>query len=185
MKYLKSFLVLIVIITGGFLTVVSAQTYVSGKPTTQGIERKVFKKLLRLPFYGVFDRIGFQVDGDTVTLNGKVAQARNKKDAENAVEEIEGVERVVNDIEILPLSRFDNSIRFRLLKTFAARGGGIFRYLQEPNPSVRLIVDGGRVTLEGFVATRGDYDLMNILASGVSDVFSVKNNLIVEKEQIR
>ena len=185
MKYLKSFLVLTVVITGGFLTVASAQTYVSGKPTTQGIERKVFKKLLRLPYYGVFDNIGFQVDGDTVTLSGKVAQARNKKDAENAVEDVEGIGRVVNNIEVLPLSPFDNSIRFRLLKTFAARGGGIFRYLQEPNPSVRLIVDGGHVTLEGFVATRGDYNLMNVLANGVSDVFSVKNNLIVEKEQIR
>ncbi len=185
MKYLKLFLVLTVVTLGGYLTVVSAQTYVSGKPTTQGIERKVFKKLLRLPYYGVFDRICFQVDRGTVTLSGKVARSRNKKDAEDVIEDIAGVERVVNNIEVLPLSSFDNSIRYRLLKTFAARGAGIFRYLQEPNPSVRLIVDGGHVTLEGFVANRGDYNLMNILSNGISDVFSVKNNLIVEKEQIR
>jgi hyperosmotically inducible protein len=185
MKRLKSFLFLTVIVASGFLTAASAQTYVSGKPAMQGIEREVFKKLLRLPYYGVFDRIGFQVERDKVILYGKVAQARNKKDAEHAVENIEGVEGVVNNIEVLPLSTFDNSIRFRLLKTFAARGARIFRYVQEPNPSVRLIVDGGRVTLEGFVATRGDYNLLNILANGVSDVFSVENNLIVEKEQIR
>lgn len=185
MKYLKSFLVLTAIITGGFLSAASAQTYVSGKPTRQGIERKVFKKLLRLPYYGVFDRIGFQVERGTVTLSGKVARSRNKKDAEDAIENIEGVERVVNNIEVIPLSSFDNSIRYDLLKTFAARGAGIFRYLQQPNPPVRLIVDDGHVTLEGFVDTRGDYDLMSIVANGVSGVFSVKNNLIVEKEQIR
>lgn len=185
MKHLKLFLILTVVILGGFSTVATAQTYVSGKPTQHGIERKVFKKLLRLPYYGVFDRIGFQVEDDTVTLSGKVARARNKKDAEAAIENIEGVGRVVNNIEVLPLSPFDDTIRLRLLKSFAVRGGGVFRYLQEPNPSVRLIVDGGHVTLEGFVATRGDYNLMNILANGVTDVFSVKNNLIVEKEQNR
>lgn len=185
MKYIKSFLILTTIILGGFLSHATAQTYGSGKTETRGLQRKVFKKLLRLPYYGVFDLINYQIDGDTVILTGKVAQARNKKDAENAIEDIEGVKTVVNNIEILPLSPFDNSIRYRLLKTYAARGGVFFRYLQEPNPSVRLIVDGGKVTLEGVVANRGDYNLMNILANGVSEVFSVKNNLIVEKEQIR
>lgn len=69
------------------------------------------------------------------------------------------------------------------MRTLAAKG--LFRYLQEPNPSVRLIVDGGRVEIEGFVANRGDYNLMNILVNGVSDVFSVTNNLMVEKEGAR
>jgi hyperosmotically inducible protein len=185
MKYIKSFLILTAIITGGFLGDAAAQTYAGGKTATQGLQRKVFKKLLRLPYYGVFDLINYQIDGDTVTLSGRVAQARNKIDAENAIEKIEGVKTVVNNIEILPLSPFDNSIRYRLLKTYAARGAGLFRYVQEPNPSVRLIVDGGHLTLEGVVANRGDYNLLNILATGVSDIFSVKNNLIIEKEQIR
>lgn len=185
MKYTKSFLILTLIIFSGFSSRAAAQTFVGGKTPAQGIKRKVLKKLLRLPFYGVFDHIAFQMAEDTVILSGRVAEARNKKDAERAVKDIEGVKHVVNNIEILPVSPFDNSIRYRLLKTYAARGAGIFRYLQEPNPSVRLIVDGGNVTLEGFVATRGDYNLMNILANGVGDVFSVKNNLIIEKEQIR
>jgi hyperosmotically inducible periplasmic protein len=184
MKHIKSFLILTAILTGGFLSHAAGQTYGGGKTETQKLERKVFKKLLRLPYYGVFDLINYQIDGDTVTLSGRVAEARNKKDAENAIENIEGVKRVVNNIEILPLSPFDNSIRYRLLKTYAARGGGIFRYLQEPNPSVRLIVEGGHLTLEGVVANRGDYNLLNVLAHGVSDIFSVKNNLIIEKELI-
>ena len=184
MKYIKLFLILTVLVAGVFSTAVSAQTYGSGKISQQDIERKVSKRLLRLPYYGVFDFISFKVVGDTVTLHGKVAQARNKKDAERALNNINGVKQVINRIESLPPSPFDDSIRIRLLKTIA-RHGGLFRYLQEPNPSIRLVVEGGRVTLEGYVATRGDFDLINILANGVSDVFSVENNLVVEKEPTR
>ncbi len=182
MQFIKSFLVLTTVILGGFLTEISAQTYVNGKSSGQGIERKVFKQLIKLPDYGVFDHIAYQVDGDTVILSGKVFKTLNKKAAERAVKDIDGVARVVNNIEILPLSPFDDSIRLRLLKTFARSGGGVFGYLREPNPSVRLIVEGGKVTLEGYVANRGDYNLFEILANGVSDVFSVQNNLIVEKK---
>ena len=54
--------------------------------------------------------------------------------------------------------------------------------MQEPNPSIRIIVENGNVTLEGYVSNKGDYNLANILANGVSGVFSVKNNLVVGKE---
>lgn len=195
MQYKNIFLVLTLLILGGFVHDVSAQ-YGSEKIVeqkieqkdnlvNQAIERRVFKQILRLPYYGVFDYIGFQVDGGKVILNGKVARSRNRRDAEYAVKRIAGVDEVVNNIEVLPLSNFDDSIRIRLLRTYVRRGGGIFRYLQEPNPSVRLIVDRGHITLVGYVANRGDYNLMNILANGVTDVFSVKNNLIIEKEQVR
>lgn len=183
MKYIKSFLILTIAILGISLVSVSAQTYVSGKAPTQGIERKVFKEILKLPYYGAFDHIGFAINGNTVTLYGKVAVARNRKDAEAYVKDIPGVERVINNIEILPLSSFDNSIRYRMVQTFANRGGSLYRFLQEPNPSMRIIVDGGHVTLEGYVATRSDSNLANILANGVSGVFSVQNNLIVERDK--
>lgn len=182
MRYIKSFLVLTVILLGSFLVEVSAQGYGSSEAANQGIEREVFKQLIRLPYYGVFDHIAYQIDGGKVILNGKVARSRNRKDAEYAVKRIAGVDEVINNIEILPLSSFDNSIRVRLLRTYVRRGGSVFRYLQEPNPSVRLIVERGHITLEGYVANRGDYNLMNILANGITDVFSVKNNLIIEKE---
>jgi osmotically-inducible protein OsmY len=181
---MKSFLILATVIICGFLTETLAQTDTNSKIPTREIEQKVMKKLLRLPHYGVFDLITFKVDGDTVILSGKVAEARNKKDAENAIEDVKGVESVKNNIEILPLSSFDNSIRVRLFRTFV-RQGGIFRYVQGTNPLVRLIVEGGNVTLEGYVTNLGDYNLMNILANSVTNVFSVKNNLVIAKEQIR
>lgn len=179
MKNVKLFLILAIVILIG-TSGISAQTYAGGKSSFQGIEQKIFKKLITLPHYGVFDHIAYKLDGDTVTLYGKVAEPRNKRDAESALKRIDGVNRVVNNIEILPPSPFDGRIRRRVFRELARKG--LFRYLQEPNPSVRLIVDGGRITLEGIVANRGDYNLMNILANGITDVFSVKNNLVVEKE---
>lgn len=192
MKYLRTIITLTAIILAGFLTETSAQIYggdktpqtlAAGDASVSEIERAVFKRLIRLPYYGVFDHIAYKVEGETVTLFGKVAIARNKKDAERSIKRVDGVRRVINNVEILPPSPFDDRIRRRIVRTLAAKG--LFRYLQEPNPSVRLIVDGGRVEIEGFVANRGDYNLINILANGVSDVFSVTNNLAVEKEGAR
>lgn len=183
MKILRNFLVLSFAILAFSTAGVSAQNFSDAK-SPRTLEQKVFKKLIGLPYYGVFDHIAYQVNGSTVTLYGKVNNAVNKRDAENAVERIAGVQRVVNKIEILPPSPFDNSIRRQLVREFV-RTGGIYRYLREPNPSVRLIVDRGRVTLEGVVATRGDSNLFNILANGVPNVFNVQNNLIVEKDRAR
>ncbi|MGB7070922.1 MAG: BON domain-containing protein [Pyrinomonadaceae bacterium] len=149
--------------------------------SAQTIEHKVFKEIITLPYYGVFDHIAFKVDRGTVTLYGKVISLGTRKAAENEVRRIPGVTNVVNNIENLPLGSFDNSIRRQMLKTFSDRGGSLYRYLLEPNPSIRIIVDGGHVSLEGFVANRGDSDLANILAKGVRNVFSVTNNLVVGK----
>ena len=151
----------------------------TGKGSGRTIEENVRRQILRLPRYEVFDQIGFSVDGSTVTLFGKVRNAINKSDAENRVEDIPGVARVINNIEILPLGRFDETIRRDLYRRLS-NTGGLSRYLWHVNPEVRLIVDRGHVTLEGFVANRGDRNLMNIIANGIPNVFSVTNNLVVE-----
>ncbi|MCA1638319.1 MAG: BON domain-containing protein [Acidobacteria bacterium] len=185
MKYLKSLLILAILVLGFSMVNAQARQYTESRSVSpQNLERKVFKEIMKLPYYGVFDHIAFRVEGSTVTLYGKVANARNKKDAERWVADINGVKRVVNNIDILPLSGFDYSIRRGILQSFA-NSGGLYRYLWEPRPSVRIIVDGGHVSLEGYVANRGDFNLMNILANGISGVFSVKNNLVIEKEMVR
>lgn len=181
----KILMILIMTILSLSLINVSAQTLPVSDELAQSTARKIFKEIIKLPYYGVFDHIAYKFDGETVTLYGKVTVARNKKDAQYAVKRISGVQRVVNNIEILPLSPFDRAIRLRVIRTFVNRGGSLYRYLQEPNPAVRIIVDRGHLILEGFVASRGDYNLMNILARGISDVFSVTNNLVVEKAEIR
>ena len=183
MKLFSRFIALgLAMIAFSFVSV-NAQSF-SASGSARSIEDQVRKKILMLPRYEVFDAISYRVNGDTVTLDGKVRNAVNRKDAERSVKRIPGVSRVINNIDVLPLGSFDDSIRVRLYQTLA-RSGALSRYLWHTNPSVRLIVDGGHVTLVGHVSTRGDYNTMNVLAHGVSGVFSVTNNLIVDKERVR
>ena len=183
MKLIKSFLFLSLVLAGISVIPTHAQSFTAAG-STRAIEDKVRKKILMLPRYEVFDAIGYQVNGDTVTLTGKVRNAVNRKDAERSVAKVAGVNHVVNNIEVLPLGGFDDSIRTRLYQTLAG-SGALGRYLWPNSPSVRLIVDRGHVSLEGFVSNRGDYNTMNILAHGVSGVFSVNNNLVIDKERVR
>lgn len=181
MRVLKSFLVLTIAILGFSFINVQAQNSSGNSP----IEQKVFKKIIGLPYYGVFDNIKYEVQGNTVILSGKVYSLGVKNSAENVVKKIDGVERVINNIENLPPSSFDNSIRRNIVRSFANNGGNLSSYLRGPNPSIRIIVDNGQVALEGYVSNRGDYNLANILANGIPGVFSVTNNLVIEKDSPR
>ena len=144
------------------------------------IEREVRHELVMLPFYGVFDNLSFRVNGGTVTLMGQVTRPTLKTDAERVVNGIEGVERVVNDIEVLPLSSYDDKIR---LATYRAIYGhtALNRYVLQAVPSIHIVVKNGTVTLEGVVANEGDKNIAGLQANSVPGVFSVTNNLRVEK----
>jgi len=136
-------------------------------------------ELVMLPYYSVFDDLAFSVDNGTVTLVGDVTRPVLKSDAGNVVKRIPGVTNVVNNIKVLPLSSFDNRIR---VATYRAVFGyaGLYRYAMGTNPSVRIIVDNGHVTLKGIVANQGDKNIAYIRANGVPGVFSVTNELTVE-----
>ena len=181
MKYFRNSLILAVAIIGLLFVNVQAQRFSENGNFTQ-LEKKVYKEILIMPYYGVFDNIQFEVEGNTVTLTGKVYSLGLKKRAEKTVKRIDGVEKVINNIEELPPSSFDNRIRRQVVNEFA-RGGSLYRYLQGPQPSVRIIVENGRISLEGIVANRGDYNLANILANGIPGVFEVTNNLIIENDR--
>lgn len=179
MKIFNKFLAFTIAIVAFSFVNVSAQGLSSG--SSAELEKKIYKKILSLPRYEVYDHIGFTLNGGTVTLNGKVMNAVNKNAAEDVVEDIAGVTSVVNNIEILPPSRFDDDIR-RGLYARLSNTGGLSGYLWPVNPDVRLIVDSGHITLEGTVRNRGDYNTMNIIARGVPGSFTVTNNLKIEKD---
>lgn len=145
----------------------------------KSIEKQVQSAILKAPNYGVFDIIKFDIDGSTVTLTGKVYSLGTKTDAARRIKRIEGVSQVINNIENLPPSSLDDDIRRAALRTFGQRGLG--RYFWPTNPDVHIIVEGGRITLEGYVYNKGDRDALNIYANGISGVFEVTNNLIVGK----
>ena len=144
------------------------------------LSAKVRHELVMLPFYNVFDNLAFRVDGNTVTLSGHVSRPVLKSDAEAVVRHIAGVGAVKNEIEVLPLSGFDDRIRLSELR--AIYGNRVLsRYGLGAQPSIRIIVKNGNVTLEGVVANEMDRNIAFLAANGVFGVFSVTNNLRVEK----
>ena len=148
------------------------------------VSKKVRKELVTLPYYGVFDNLAYNIEGGTVTLYGQVVRPSTRKDAERRVRRIAGVTEVVNRIEVLPLSSFDDSIRVATYRTLY-RTGGLYRYFMGANPSIHIVVNRGHVTLEGVVANEGDRRLANIAARGVPGAFSVTNNLRTDRDNGR
>ncbi|MCA1616190.1 MAG: BON domain-containing protein [Acidobacteria bacterium] len=150
----------------------------------QRITKSVRKALVTLPFYGVFDNLTYRVDGDTVTLYGHVVRPSTREDAERRVSKLDGVARVVNQIEVLPLSSFDDSIRARAYRTVFGTAG-LYRYAMGANPSLHIVVNRGQLTLEGVVGSEADSRFAYIAARQVPGVFSVTNNLRVEGREGR
>jgi hyperosmotically inducible protein len=147
------------------------------------IMKEVRHELVMLPYYGVFDNLAYKVDSDgTVTLLGQVANPVLKSDAERAVKRIEGVEKVVNNIEVLPLSPNDDRIRRAAYR--AIYGNSVLsQYQLRAVPPIHIIVKNGNITLEGVVAREMDKNLANIQANGVHGAFSVTNNLVVDEPE--
>ena len=138
-------------------------------------------QLVMLPYYSVFDNLEYQVDGDAVTLLGQVTRPTLKSDAEAAVKRIEGVSKVINKIEVLPLSPADDQIRRAVYRSIFSERSPLSRYNWGPVPPIHVIVKGGRATLAGTVDNETDKNMATLFAKTVSGVFSVTNNLIVKK----
>jgi hyperosmotically inducible protein len=151
-----------------------------GAKTEDRVTREVRHELVMLPYYGVFDNLSYRVDGGTVTLMGQVTRPTLKSDAGNVVKRIEGVDKVDNQIQVLPLSPMDDRIRLAVYRAIYGHPG-LDRYALQAVPPIHIIVDNGKATLEGVVSTQADKDMANVRASGVAGVFSVVNNLRVEK----
>jgi len=144
------------------------------------IVKEVRHELVMLPYYGVFDNLAYKVDGNTVTLLGQVTRPTLKSDAANAVKGIEGVEKVVNQIQVLPLSSVDDGIRRAEYRAIYGQTG-LDRYALQAVPPIHIIVANGNVTLEGVVDSQADKDLATLRAKTVGGVFNVTNNLVVTK----
>jgi hyperosmotically inducible protein len=147
------------------------------------IYKEVRHELVMLPYYGVFDNLAYKVDPDgTVTLLGQVSRPSLKPDAEKAVKHIEGVEKVVNNIEVLPTSFDDDRIRRAAYR--AIYGNSVLsQYQWRAVPPIHIIVKNGNITLEGVVARQMEKQIAGMQANGVHDVFSVTNNLVVEEPE--
>lgn len=186
------FTVSVILLVAGLMQAQTNQAPAPGSPQenptqalsqsgTERIVKEVHHELVLLPYYGVFDNLAYRVAPDgSVTLLGQVARPTLKSDAENAVKHIEGVERVDNQIQVLPTSPMDDQIR---LATYRAIYGNsvLSPYGLRAVPPIHIIVSQGHVTLEGVVAKQMDKQVAEMQAKSVPNVFSVTNNLRVEE----
>ena len=176
---LRSLLTMVLVGSVGFtLGVSGASAGAVTNPKVLTLSDQVRHELAMLPWYGVFDNLEYQVNGSEVILSGQVTSehATTKGDAGKFVNSIPGVSKVVNNIEVLPPSPFDNQIRraeFRTVFSHADLG----RYTLGAIPQVHIIVKNGHVSLEGVVMNQMDKDIAGIVANTVPGVFSVENNL--------
>jgi len=174
--------------------------------TAMKIAERVVKEIVRLDNYGVFDEVDFTVKGSTVTLTGMASRPTLKDSAERVTKKVEGVEKVENQIEVLPLSPNDDGIRLRTyiaiyghptlsrlnpnrgvpwLGTLAQRAGGITNDPPLGPHPIHILVKNGEVTLRGYVTSAAEKNIAGIQANGVSGVFVVKNEIVVAMAEMR
>jgi osmotically-inducible protein OsmY len=153
------------------------------EPSQKAVERiqkEVRHELVMLPYLDVFDNLAYKVEGYNVTLMGQVTRPTLKSDAENVVKKIEGVEKVDNKIEVLPVSPMDDRLRLRLYRAIYGYPS-MQKYALGVLKPIRIIVKNGHVTLEGVVDNASDKNVAGIRANSVPGIFSVSNNLAVTK----
>jgi hyperosmotically inducible periplasmic protein len=169
------------LLTIGLIAATASLSFADHKNATgyERFVREIRHELVMLPYYGVFDNLAYKVDGYNVTLLGQVTRPTLKSSAENVVKDIEGVQKVVNNIEVLPVSPNDDRLRLALYRTIYGHTA-LNRYALNAVPPIHIIVKNGNVTLEGVVANEMDKNVANIQANSVPGVFSVTNNLRVE-----
>src|SRR5215470_16183581 len=177
MKYRRFFLAVAIQLVAS--AVFSQQNQPSDR-AVQRIQREVRHELLMLPYLDVFDNLAYKVDGYNVTLLGQVTRPTLKSDAENVVKKIEGVEKVDNQVEVLPPSPMDDQLRRRLYRAIYGYPN-LQKYALGVQQPIRIIVKNGNVTLEGVVDNEGDKNVAGIRAKGVPGIFNVTNNLQVAK----
>ncbi len=146
------------------------------------IERDLRHELATLSRYGVFDHLAFRLDENGVaTLLGHVRSQGLRSEAERAAREVAGVREVQNRIEVLTPSASDDRLRVALFDAIY-RSSALERYAFQSMPPIHIVVQGGRVTLEGVVGSDLDRTMAAMRARDVAGVLGVTNNLVVQQD---
>jgi hyperosmotically inducible periplasmic protein len=142
--------------------------------------RGVQDKILKYPHFTIFDSVNAQVNDGVVTLTGKVTMPYKQSDIERRVASVAGVQKVNNQLEVLPVSQFDDSLRLQIARAIYSNPA-FQMYGSMVNPPIHVIVDRGHVTLEGVVLNEADKIIARSIARS-SIAFSVENALKTEAE---
>ncbi len=174
---MKKFTTMILLV---ILSIFGVMPGIAKNNTDYVLNEKVRHELVMLPYFGVFDNLSYKLEAGKVILFGQVTRPTLKSDAARVVARIEGVDEVINQIEVLPLSNFDDRIRVATYRAIYSQTG-LDRLALQSVPPIHIIVKNGAVILEGVVLNEGDKTRAFLAANGVSNVFSVTNNLRTEK----
>jgi hyperosmotically inducible periplasmic protein len=148
--------------------------------TLDGLEQTIHGRLADLPNHGVFDTLRFEIQDNTVTLSGQVVKESVKQSAERAVKELNGVESVINNVEVLPSSQRDDALRMNVYRAIYQKQP-LEKYGTRTAPSIHIIVKDGWVTLEGVVDSEADRATARLRALKVTA--HVSDNLRVVPEE--
>jgi hyperosmotically inducible protein len=159
---------------------VAAPAPAQANAPTNDLEKAVVQALWSLPHYGVYDNLYFETDGPNVTLKGQALFEITKAEAAKRVAKIKGIGKVTNQIEVLPPSSADDSLRMALYRNIFGTHD-LYRYSMGADPTIHIIVAGGHVTLTGMVDTKEDKQKAEMVAKSTPGILSFKNDLRTEK----
>ena len=156
----------------------------AGAQETQRKDLQVFNDISNsvnhYAYFTIFDDVSANVDNGVVTLTGKVTQPYKRDDLVKRIAKVDGVTRVVDQVTVLPLSKFDDQIRFRVARAIYGNAN-FWNYAIMASPPIHIVVENGRVTLTGVVQSEVDKMLARSLAAQPG-VMSVTNNLKTDAE---
>jgi osmotically-inducible protein OsmY len=158
------------------LVILVPATLSSAQRSDLQVIRDVQREVSRYSFYNVFDDVNIELErGGVLTLTGSVTQPYKKEDLGRLASSVSGVKEVHNNLKVLPVSQFDDELRYRIAR--AIYGNSAFwQYAARPDPPIHIIVDRGHVTLTGIVDSEVDRELARALAFQF-EAFSVTNEL--------
>jgi hyperosmotically inducible protein len=162
------------------LTTLSATASAQPSRTNYDVFKDVSGQVNRYVNFTVFDNISASIDNGKVTLTGQVTMPYKKDDIERRVSKVDGVAQVENKIEVLPVSFFDDDLRFRIARAIY-NNPAFWHYAAMANPPIHIVVENGRVTLTGVVNSNVERALARSLATGFG-AFSVTNDLKTDAE---
>ena len=157
-----------------------ASTAPAGLDADGAIAAKAIHEIRMYSRYTIWDNVNLQVNGGAVVLTGQVSQPFKKQDLQRLMQSVPGVTSVTNQLEVLPLSPFDNNLRVRVARAVYGYPA-LSRYAMQALPPIHIIVNNGRISLEGVVNNEFEKNLAGMRASTAGLSFGpVQNNLRVE-----
>ena len=162
-----------------FLTTAGAAI---AQPEREGLQifNDISKQVTRYTQFTIFDSVDASIDNGAVVLSGWVTMPYKRTDIERRVAKVDGVTSVKNDIQVLPVSQFDDELRYRIARAIYSNSS-FWNYAAMANPPIHIVVNRGHVTLTGTVNSNVERVLARSLAVGFGE-FTVKNEIRTDAE---